>query len=212
MDDYYLASHYMTNHNLSHFVVDFKEILPLYIKESRLDPSKVSKSGARGVSQMRDIAFDEVQGLIGTKTYNQIPKKYRDLVCSMIYYSHMKNTIIKKTAAADKTTIVHFTYAAYNLGIGNFLALYEKADKPTAWEGLVDEVTDILDISDSHQEIIDSSYNVASYTDRFGDKKFDRNNTYDIGDDHEVKGSKLEETVRYVELIDGIASTLATNK
>ncbi len=64
MDDYYQAHHYMDKNNMAEFVVDFKEILPLYIKESRLDPSKISKSGARGVAQMRDIAFDEVKNVI----------------------------------------------------------------------------------------------------------------------------------------------------
>ncbi len=201
----------MDKNNLSEFIVDFKEILPLYIKESRLDPSKTSKSGARGVAQMRDIAFDEVKNVIWKKEYDKIPAKYRDLTGSMIYYSHIKNTIIKKTAATDDATIIHFTYAAYNLGIGNFLALYEKADKPTTWEGLVDEVTDILDISDAHTDTVDPSYNVANYTDWFADKQFDEKKLYTIDTKHEVPWSKLKETVRYVEVIDAMAQSLADN-
>lgn len=211
MDDYYLAQNYMDKHELSKFVVDFKEILPLYIKESRLDPSKVSKSGARWVAQMRDIAFEEVEDVIWDKKYSSIPNKYKDLVCSMIYYSHIKEVIAKKTRATDKSTIVHFTYAAYNLGIGNFLALYKKADNPSTWEGLVDEVTDILDISDSHTDIVDPSYNIANYTDWFGDKKFDENKSYTIDKKHVVPGSKLKETVRYVEVIDAMRQSLANN-
>lgn len=212
LNKYFLASNYMKNKNIDTYIIPIKEIMPLYIKESRLKPDAKSTSNAKWIAQLTPIALDEVKTIIGEDMFENINKEYKDFVYSMVYYGHIKMKIEERIKTKSTEDLIKFTYAAYNMGITDFLRLHRTCWEPNNRSDFAEETIDILGINKTPEYITDPYYQVENYLDRFGDESWYKDQTYTIAKDRKLPWSKIAETIRYVELTDAIIRELAQNK
>jgi len=212
LNKYFLASQYMENTGIGKYITPIKEMLPLYIKESRLKPNAKSTSNAEWIAQLTPIALTEVENVIGTAIFDGVKTEYKDFVYSMVYYTHIKTKIKEVIKTSTPEDLIKFTYAAYNMGITDFLRLHKTCWEPNNRLDFAEKTIKILGISKNPDYITDPHYEVKNYLDRFGDEISHKNQTYNIANDRKMPWSKIEETIRYVELTDAIIRELNKNQ
>jgi membrane-bound lytic murein transglycosylase MltF len=103
--------------------LDFDDMLPLRIKESRLQSTSTSKTGAVGLGQLQPAAIADVNRRLKkhnfTATYTPKDNPAHNLLYSTIYLSLIKQQVkdfleAKKVEVSD-TDLFLFTIASYNL-------------------------------------------------------------------------------------------------
>jgi membrane-bound lytic murein transglycosylase MltF len=104
-------------------VISFDDMLPLRIKESRLQSNSTSRTGAVGLGQLQPDAIKDVNRRLKvhnfTTAYNPTSTPAHNLLYSTIYLSLLKQQVknfleAKKADVSDKDIFL-FTMASYNL-------------------------------------------------------------------------------------------------
>ena len=122
--------------------IDWRLLLAIMYKESRFDPDAVSRSGARGLMQLKPIAASEV-GM----THYEDPAD--NVLAGARYFAW---SLERFAATADPAERVWLALAAYNGGLTHIRAAQEHAARhgrdPQRWFGHVEHSLEALDSTD----------------------------------------------------------------
>jgi len=200
---------------------DPNDYLPLEIKESKLDNSAESRSGAKGYFQIRDIAAQEVERVFGYKGNSSDPVS--NSVMGILYLELCKNfandAVYGSLSDEDRGFL---SYAIYNAGPGNMKNLWEILE-PNSYPDFEAKLSKYVCSSlggncgsEGSTTLNDVNYGVtysatpavAEYFDPNRPWKHDGNAIFVDKKKAQITAAKAIELTRYVRVIEGIDKAL----
>lgn len=202
---------YLANHN------NIKHFLPLVIKETRIDETGVSESGAYGYFQVlwpAEIDINNILTKYGENNLSPATSSVDNIIVGIMYFNHMQNQIENfaksKNITLSSDDMYCFVSASYNFWINKLKALRE-ASNATNRNKFAKYITkDLMGIKKDPVYEYDPHYWIENYYNRF-DRSYMGNKTkifYDEKRNIILTNEKWEEWIRYAELILAIKKHL----
>lgn len=183
--------------------------LPLMAKESFLDNTRISKTGAVGYFQLKPDAIDDAKKILASfgiqKEYD--PKNPVDnCILGLLYFDNTKYRLWKEL---DTIRVgEEFTYLAYNGWVKRSSTLIEKYQKESwntriEWKKFAAWMAGLLE-KNPKEEMVRSEEYWVHYT-KWLKQDWRKDDTLiSLGNDISIKKSKIEEMLNYVEKISAL--------
>lgn len=199
---------------------DIYELLPLMIKESLLDQSRISKTWAVGLFQMKPDAIEDAKKALTKNLWISSewlnPKKARDnAILGIVYFSYINPKLLndKLRIESQKDMIDReFYYMSYNgwaYRVAGMLQKYQEEYRTKEypnWEVFAQWAAKKIDTHSVPTKKHSPVYN-TDYTNWFSQSFVGDKHLISFSGQVQTKAEKIQEMIDYVEGIDAIATT-----
>ncbi len=202
VDKYQVLSNILSSDDMS-----ISTLLPKILKESAMDNTRTSISGAQWYMQLTQIAIDEIYRIYpNTKDINLNPTEPVDNIILWALYRKLTHKDMSSVLQENKINfseneIELLMILSYNIGPSrtkNFIKQY----KPSTFENFIVTMIKKNSLPYNPTEAYDNIYKVH-YINMFGDKEFSSESTREK--------NKIKEGVRYVYIIDALIKELQSD-
>lgn len=199
---------------------DVYHLLPLMIKESLLDQSRISRTWAVGLFQMKPDAIQDAKKALTKNLWISSdwinPNKSRDnAILGIIYFSYINPKLLNdKLHIEDQKDMIdqEFYYMSYNgwaYRVAGMLQKYQEEHSTKTypdWESFAQWAAKKIDIHSAPTKKHSLVYN-TDYTNWFSQSFTGDKRLIPFSSKVETKVEKIQEMIDYVEGIDAIANT-----